>query len=176
MSRMSKAKVIGGIAAIGLAGAVLLTPVTGADFSDSKTGNVDVSTATLVLNLSDSNGSVGTFDLDYVNLVPGAAQTQTLTITNDGSIAGDVSLGQALGTITNGGSLTTADYAELTVAIPGHLSATAVNQLPMAISLGSLQPGETKSFELEIALAQTAGNEWQGVEIDAVATVVIEQQ
>lgn len=173
-----RVRTLGALGIAGVAAALLLQPVSGADFTASDNGRVDVSTAQLTLSLSDDNGSSDSFDLDFTNLKPGETLTQSFYATNTGSIAGDVSFAPAnpLNSTLTGGQLTAGDYAELTVAIPGHLKPTRVDQLPASISLGSLVAGESKGFPLEISLASSAGNEWQNVTLGADATVTLKQR
>lgn len=166
----------GGVAVMAIAAIALPNIVSGADFSASDTGRVDISTATLTVGLTDGKGSSGTFDLDYVGLAPGETQTQTIVVTNTGSIDADVSLGNPLGGFTVPTDLTPADFAELSVSVPGYQSAVPVTALPAQIDLGSLNAGETKSYQLKVSLASSAGNEWQGKTLGANATVTLNQQ
>lgn len=165
-----------GLGVVGIAAAALLVSPSGADFSASDTGRVDVSTATLSLSLSDAKGSVGTFDLDFTNLKPGQTLTQNITVKNTGSIAANVKIGAPItGTSFSGGSLTATDYSELKVAIPGYQAQVAATAMPSTLNLGTLSAGETKTYPVQISLDQTAGNEWQGVTLGADATVTLAQ-
>lgn len=175
-STKKTAKVVIASAILLFAAWLLLAPVTGAKFTASGNGSVDVSTAKLTLGLSDGSGSSGTFALKYLNLKPGETQTQKLVVTNTGSIDGDATFAglPAVSNVT--GSLQEADYKELAVAIPGFLAATGLDQLPQTVDLGTLKAGETKTFEVKVSLDQKATNEWQDVKIATTATVVLEQQ
>jgi len=137
---------------------------------------VDVSTATLSLNLSDAKGSVGTFDLDFTNLKPGQTLTQNVTVKNTGSIAANVKVGAPItGTSFSGGNLVATDYSELKIGVADYQSPVAVTSMPTSLNLGSLSAGETKTYKVQVSLDQTAGNEWQGVTLGANATVTLTQ-
>lgn len=178
LNKKNIARTGGGIAALGVAAALLFVPVSGADFSATDTGRVDVSTATLTVGLTDSKASNGTFDLDFSNLKPGETQTQTFTVTNTGSIAADVSLGNPISQITaslNG--LTAQDLAELKIGVAGHQALTPVTSLTSgSIDLGLLAAGQSRTYTLQVSLDEAAGNEWQGKSVGATATVTLNQR
>ena len=175
ISKKNIARTGGGIAAIGVAAALLLVPVSGADFSASDTGDVDVSTATLTLDLSGGSQASGGFDLDFTNLKPGETQTQTFTVKNTGSIAADVSLGGPLSGVS--ASLGNANPSQLKIGVAGYKALTPAPQLASgAIDLGSLAAGQERTYTLQVSLDQAAGNEWQGKTIGATATVTLNQR
>lgn len=163
------------VVAVVALGALLWQPVTGADFTASDTGRVDVQTATLTIELS-SPGSTGTFDLDFDNLKPGQVLTQTFKVKNTGSIAANAKLGAPItGASLTGGSLTGADYSELKLGVAGYQAMTSVTALPSTIDLGTLAAGQAKTFTVQVGLDQSAGNEWQDVKVGATATVTLTQ-
>jgi hypothetical protein len=168
----------GGFAVLLAAGLMLPSLVSGANFSASDTGKVTVSTATLDINLSDANGAQGTFQLDFRNLKPGQVQTQTFTVKNTGSIAGNVSLGNPISGISASlAGLNGSDLAELKIGVAGYQALTPVTQLTSAsIDLGSLAAGQSRTYTMQVSLDQAAGNEWQGKSVGATATVTLNQQ
>lgn len=169
------ARLGGGVAALGIAAALLLVPVSGADFTASDTGRVDVATATLTLDLSGGSQASGGFDLDFSNLKPGETQTQTFTVKNTGSIAADVSLGGPLTAVS--GSIGNANPGQLKIGVAGYKALTPAPQLASgAIDLGSLGSGEQRTYTMQVSLDSAAGNEWQGKTIGATATVTLDQR
>ncbi len=178
ISKKNLARIGGSAAAVGVAAALLFVPVSGADFSASDTGRVDIATATLSVGLTDAQASVGTFDLDFSNLKPGETQTRTFTVTNTGSIAADVSLGNPIKDVT--GSLTglsNVDLAELKIGVANYQALTSVTQLTSgAIDLGSLSAGQSRTYTLQVSLDSSAGNEWQDKSVGATATVTLNQR
>ena len=171
----------GGLVAAALVAALVVAP-SGADFTASDTGRVDVKTATLSVQLSDDKNSVGTFDLDFNNLKPGEVQGQKFYVTNIGSIAAEVKIGQPISGVTfnapnsgvNGNPAV--DPADLLVGVSGITGLTPSTQVPAQIGLGILQPGETKGYTLNFSLDQSAGNEWQDATVGSTYTVTLEQQ
>lgn len=168
-----------GLLGAGVVAALLLTPVTGADFSASDTGRVDVSTATLSIGLTDDKGSTGTFDLDFTNLKPGEVKTQTFHVTNTGSIDATAKIGAPItgASFTGGvGTLTQADLNEFKVGVVGYQNLVAAPSLANgSINLGTIAAGQTKAYTVQVGLDQTAGNEWQGRSVGATATVTLTQ-
>ncbi|MGH7217891.1 MAG: hypothetical protein ACREGE_00380 [Candidatus Microsaccharimonas sp.] len=175
ISKKNLARTGGGIAALGVAAALLLVPVSGADFSASDTGRVDVSTATLTLDLSGGSQDSGGFDLDFSNLKPGETQTQNFTVTNTGSIAANVSLGNPVTGIS--ASIGNANANQLEIGVAGYKALTPAPQLASgSIPLGSLGANESRTYTLQVSLSEDAGNEWQGKTIGATATVTLNQR
>ncbi|MDN5274140.1 MAG: hypothetical protein JWP06_41 [Candidatus Saccharibacteria bacterium] len=180
MSRISRKKLIGivvaGLAALGIATALVL-PSTGADFTASDIGTVNVSTATLSLSLSDDSGSSGTFDLNFTNLAPGAQQVRNFYVKNTGSIAANVKIGNPVsGVVFTAPAGQTPDPAQLKFGVDGYLALTPATSIGTSIPLGSIGAGETKGYTLRVSLDQAAGNNWQGVSVGATATVTLNQQ
>ncbi len=165
-----------GVATLAVAAVLLPSMMTGADFSASDTGRADVSTATLTIDLSDGNGSQGTFDLDFLNLKPGETKSQTIVVKNSGTIAADASLGNPISGVTLPQGLSTSDLAKLTVAIPGYQNAVPITSLPSAIDLGTLAAGQSRAYPVQISLDSSAGNEWQGKTLGGTATVTLDQR
>jgi hypothetical protein len=177
MSRFTIRKVIAAAAlvlGVTVAG-VALSSQTGANFNDSDTGSVAVGTAKLKVNLSDPNGSTGTFNLNYVNLKPGDSVVKVFSVTNNGTIPGTAKLGQPVTATTVPSGLTVADAAKLKVGVDGVASPVSVTSLPSSFNLGSVAPGETKNYALRIELASNAGNEWQDKVLAGTVTVTLEQ-
>ena len=162
------------VGAVIIGAAVAIPTVSGANFSASQAGHVDIKSSTLTVALTDDAGSSNTFKLNFNNLKPGEVQHQAFYVTNTGSIPAVAKLGQPITpTAFTGGS--NPDLGKLTVGISGITSlqpATSVN----SFGLGVVQPGETKKFVLDVGLDKSAGNEWHGVTIGANATVTLDQQ
>jgi len=158
---------VGGVAAVAI-------PATGADFSASQVGHVNVATAKLTVSLTDDIGSTNTFNLNFSNLKPGEVQHQAFYVTNTGSIPAVAKLGNPIHVSSL--SIGSANPAQLSAGISGITSLTPVTSLPASFGLGVIQPGETKKFVLDVALAQAAGNEWQNASVVASATVTLDQQ
>lgn len=154
-------------------GAVAI-PATGANFSASQSGHVNIATAKLTVSLTDDAGSSNTFNLNFSNLKPGEVQHQAFYVTNTGSIPAVAKLGQPISVATM--HIGSANPALLSAGISGITSLTPVTSLPASFGLGVIQPGETKKFVLDVSLDQSAGNEWQGATIAASATVTLDQQ
>ena len=79
-----------GVAAIALAAS---TSVTGAYFSDSKSGEITGTVGTLTVSTLGSFGEgANKLNFKFQNLVPGVAQTAVIKFENTGSVPQDVSL------------------------------------------------------------------------------------
>jgi len=175
---------VAGFSAVGLAAVMLLAPaVSTANFSASDTGTVAVKTATLSISLGDDKGTVGSFDLNFTNLKPGEVQHQKLYVTNNGSIPATAkfSLPSKVSDPSNGSAVTginavKPDPAKLTMGISGITSLVPYKSLSVPTALGSIAPGETKTYVIDAGLDATAGNEYQGVTMSTVATVTLDQQ
>ena len=174
MSSMHNRKrnfVIGGAAAVAI-GLALLAPTTGADFSASDTGKVTAAAGTLTIELSDAQNT-GTFDLNYPNLAPGETKVDQFTVKNTGSIAADVKIGAPFsGVAVNLGQ---ANPAKLMVAIDGYHANSPVTALGNSINLGSLAPGQSRTYTVRVGLDASAGNEWQGKSVSTNVTVTLAQ-
>ncbi len=167
------ARFIAGGSAVAIAAALLLVPATGADFSASGQGRVDVNTATLSVALSDIDTPVG-IDLDFMNLKPGETQSQTFKVTNTGSIAADVSIGARSNTTS---SVSGSDLNELKLGIANYQAPISVaSALIDSIDLGSLNPGTSREYTMDLSLEPSAGNEWQGQTVGGNFQIVLNQQ
>lgn len=158
----------------GITAATLLfvgTGSTGADFTDSDTGTYSVSTGTLDLELSDTDNS-DTFELKFENLVPGESKIDRFTVTNAGSVPMDVKLGSPY---SNQMANLPADTSALKVSIDGYQTAIPFSQFD-TVQLGSLNPGKSRTYKLNVSLDQSAGNEWQGKSASGTVTVTGSQQ
>jgi len=147
---------------------------SGAVFNDTDTARVDINTATVVLGVSDANNS-GTIDLDFNNLKPGQTITEEFSVRNDGSIDAVGNLGSGFTNSTPGENL---DYSKLSVGVRAakggavvtpiggtapSSTLTPVTQLPSAgWDLGTLKPGQTATFYVDVKLDISADNSWQG--------------
>ena len=166
------AVIVGAVAGL-VALAMIFSPSSGADFTASDTGKVQVETATLSLNLSDA-GHSGTFDLKFANVKPGDTVTRTFYVKNTGTITATAKVGQPLSGITVPSGLSTADFAELQVGFMGATPAP-VTSLTSSVNLGSVAPGHTLAVPVTVHLSSSAGNEWQGKVIGATGTVTLTQ-
>jgi len=179
LSRRTKGIILG-IAAVAAVGAVAI-PGTGANFSASDTGQVNVHTATLSLNLSDPAGHSGTFEANFPELAPGGQQTQVFYVTNSGSIPANVTMGQPITPTaldapnSNVNGNPSIDYNDLQFGIDGVMGLTSVGNLPATINLGSLGAGQTMTVTLRVGLDSSAGNEWQNAGVGASVTVTLNQ-
>jgi len=157
---------VAGFSAVGLAAVMLLAPaVSTANFSAS------------------DKGTVGSFDLNFTNLKPGEVQHQKIYVTNNGSIpaTAKISLPSKVSDPSNGSAVTginavKPDPAKLTMGISGITSLVPYKSLSVPTALGSIAPGETKTYVIDAGLDATAGNEYQGVTMSTVATVTLDQQ
>lgn len=143
---------------------------SGADFTASDWGQVDVDTATLSLSLTDAYGSNGTFNLNYPNLTPGDAQRETFTVTNTGSIDAVATFGEPFRTVNLPGDV---DRDLLKFGIAGIADLVADFH---QVDLGVIPAGETRSYDLVVLLDQSADNDWQGVHMDIQPTVTLTQR
>ena len=163
------------VAAIG-AGALLLVPNTGANFSANDNGTVHADTATLTIELSDANHP-HTFAMNFANVSPGNSVYQQFTVKNTGSIgASHVKLGNTVSGVTfipqTGQN---PDLAKLQVSIDGYLPMTAANAVTTPVDLGSLAAGQSRTYTVRVGLASSATNDWQGVILNATTSVTLEQ-
>lgn len=167
---------LGGSLAVGaVVAGIMLTPAVGADFSASDSGRVDISTATLSIDLGDNKGSED-FDLDFTNLKPSEVQHQTFYVTNTGTIPADVKISGYAGDVNSvGAGFQAADYNELKIGVSGYSGLNPSTSFS-TLELGSLAPGETRAYSFDVALDQSAGNEWQGASVGGTVTVVLDQQ
>lgn len=163
---------VAGTAAIGLA--VFGVGSTGADFSASDTGTVSIQSGTLTVELSDST-NVGTFDLSYQNLAPGETKLDTFTVKNTGTIPADVKISGVSVGANNLSGLTGPQLQMLKASVDGYLVATPALSLPGSIALGSLNPGQSRTYKVRIGLDQAAGNEWQGRNFTSTVPVTLAQ-
>lgn len=172
--RSIRRSVIGltGAAAIGLA--VFGVGSTGADFTASDTGNVSVQTGNLSIELSDDDAT-GTFQLAYPNLAPGDTKVDQFTVKNTGSIAADVKIGGVSLGAQNLNGLTGAQLNLLKASIDGYQATAPVSSLSSTIQLGTLNPGQSRTYTVRVSLDQSAGNEWQNRNIAAGVTVTLSQ-
>lgn len=163
---------------IGVAGATALglglmgAGSTGADFSASDTGNVSIQSGTLTVELSDSD-NVGTFQLSYPNLAPGDEKADKFTVKNTGSIPADVEIGAPFSNVS--ANLGAANPAKLMVGVDGYQATASAPSLAGNISLGSLNPGQSRTYTVRVGLDQSAGNEWQGKSLSTDVTVTLKQ-
>lgn len=163
---------VGSLAVVGL----LCAGGSGAAFTASDTGNVDVKTATLNLSLTDNGGSAGTFNLNYA-LAPGQQQTQVFYVTNTGTIPAVAKLGQPVQpTALDLTGLGASEVGQLMVGVDGVANPVSITSLPASFDLGVIQPNETKTVTLRVGLDGAAGNHWQGKHVAANATVTLTQQ
>lgn len=173
ITRRTRNIVIGLVAAAGAA--FIAIPAAGADFTASDNGATHEKTATLTIGLGDpAHGMTGSFDLVYANMAPGDVQGQQFTVWNTGSIPAAVSLTNRNQGGTNTAGLTGADWEELTAGVYGYSSMVKSN-VGLNADLGTLQPGESRTYRLDMGLARSAGNEWQGVTVNSNVVVTLKQ-
>lgn len=173
LSKSRTRKSIIGLAVGGALGlAVFGVGSTGADFSASDTGNVSIQSGTLTVELSDSN-NVGTFQLAYPNLAPGEVKVDQFTVKNTGSIPADVEIGAPFSGVQ--ANLGSANPSKLMVGVDGYQSMVAAPTLAGNIDLGSLNPGQSRTYTVRVGLDQSAGNEWQGKSLSTNVTVTLKQ-
>lgn len=141
-----------GVAAVGAA--VALTAGTFSYFSDSHSEDVHAETGTLTLDQSYQ----GPGPHEFTNLAPGESGSGTYTLTNGGTIDGELTVGLE----GNGGNSALRDAIKVEVnEQDGGLSwsgtlAEAVNH---DIDLGSLEPNESKTFEITGTFVETGQNQ-----------------
>jgi hypothetical protein len=168
-SRFKKtASVIGGAALIAAFG-LSLTTTSGANFSASDAGRIDISTGVLTIDLGDDKGSED-FDLDFTNLKPGDVQHQNFYVTNTGSVPANVKIGWSDGTA----STYSVDFTKLKVGVSGY-SGLESSTTFSTLGLGQLGAGESRAYRFDVGLDSSAGNEWQGVAVGGKLTVTLEQ-
>lgn len=171
---VSRKKFIMTTAAVAFVGVVGVTGISGttANFTASDTGNVKVDTATLTVELSDT-ANTGSFELKYPSLAPGDAKVDHFTVKNTGSVAADVKIGAPFtGLQANIGQ---ANPNKLTVAIDGYQTLAPVTSVGQQINLGSLAPGQSRTYTVRVGLDSSAGNEWQGKSLSTNVTVTLQQ-
>ena len=179
-ARSKRNRAVGAIIGVGIIAALGLTAYgsTGAAFNDQKTARVDINTASLVLGVSDEDNS-GTIALDFNNMKPGQLVSKSFTVANNGTIAATANLGSAF---TNATSPTNpaVTYENLRIGVgtaTGQTPLVAVTKLPAnGWDLGVLQPGESKTFVVDVKLGGDAGNEWKGQTFGGNLPVTLTQQ
>jgi predicted ribosomally synthesized peptide with SipW-like signal peptide len=156
--------IVGGVAVVGAA--VALTAGTFSYFSSTQNESGTVGSGTLHLDLSA--GQVGNANaLTGSNIAPGWVGSQTLTLTNSGSLDGElrVQLGN-----------TSADAAlehDLVLTIGDANGHTLASNIPLdqvvtagsatnGVDAGPLAAGASETYTLTLSLPSTAGNEAQG--------------
>ena len=147
-------------------------------FNDTDQAKVNISTATVVLGVSDQDNS-GTIDLSFPNMKPGELKTQSFTVRNDGTIPAVANLGSNFfDSVSPANSAVT--YENLRIGVSqssGSVALTTVTNLPVGgWDLGVLQPGESKTFWVDVKLGGGAGNEWQGQSFGGKLPVTLTQQ
>lgn len=167
----TKKFLVGGMGA-GAIALALLVPTTGADFSASDTGSVEATTGTLTVELNDAD-NVGTFQLSYPNLAPGQVKVDKFTVKNTGSIPADVVIGQPFSNVAV--NLGVANPSKLLVSVDGYQVQVPATSLTGNLSLGSLNPGQSRTYTVRVGLDQSAGNEWQGKSLSTDVTVSLKQ-
>lgn len=143
----------------GLAAAAALAVGSGADFTSNSVNSANAfSTGSLTQANSKANAAVFTLD----NMKPGDTLNGSVTITNTGSLGAGFKLTETASngfttrsnlqlTITESGANTpvwTGTFGELTAAGP--------------LELGDWTPGQAKTFDFSVTLAQSADNSEQG--------------
>lgn len=171
-SKLNRRSALIGVTAIVVAGAVIGAGSTGADFTASDSGNVSVQAGTLTVELSDAS-NVGTFKLDYPNLAPGETKADQFTVKNTGSIPADVQIGAPFSNVQ--ANLGTANPAQLKIGVDGYQPSTSASSLTGNIQLGSLNPGQARTYTVRVGLDQAAGDEWQGKSVSTDVTVTLKQ-
>ncbi|HEX3779596.1 MAG TPA: TasA family protein [Pseudonocardiaceae bacterium] len=161
--------VIGGVVVVGAA--VALTAGTFSYFSDShSTSAGSVSDGTLTLGLSVAKvGSTNA--INDTNVEPGWSDTETITVTNTGSVPGELRLG-----LRDSGNSNLAN--DMTISAPGYGSSsvsTAVGGTSGGLEVGVLNAGQTESYAVTLALPTTAGNNVQGAVLDLVIVGDLQQ-
>lgn len=135
--------------------------LTGAWFTDSIEVEGTVNTGSLELVGSDANGGAAT--LMFGTLNPGQFVEKTLKVKNNGTVAADVVVTEA---VINADGLSNAEVA-------AHLSATvngaAITGLP--INLGTVAAGQAGEYVVKLTLAGTAGNAWQTKTLSATVKI-----
>ena len=161
---------------------------SGAIFNDTDTARVDINTATVQLGVNDAD-NVGIIDLDFNNLKPGATDTQTFSVKNEGSIDAVATLGS---NFTNSTPPANVDYTQLSVGVRSEggtvtgigggsgaavgSTLSPVTSLPASWDLGTLKPGQTKTFYVDVKLDINAGNAWQGQHFGGNIPVTLTQK
>ena len=174
-SKFNRRSIVVGTAGAAAVGLLLLgTGSTGADFTASDTGTVSIDSGNLTIELSDAEDT-GTFGLAYPNLAPGDVKVDKFTVKNTGSIPADVSLKlNSLGT-NNLAGLTPAQLNMLTASIDSYQTTASVPSLTGNMALGSLNPGQSRTYVVRVGLDQAAGNEWQNRSVNATMAVTLKQ-
>lgn len=126
-----------GVAAVGAA--VALTAGTFSYFSDTQSDDVRASTGSLTIGQSYEG------DTDFGNLAPGDSLGGTYTLTNDGSVAGDLTVGLE----DHGGSSSLKDALEVDVDGVGQ-GTLAQFEDNGPKDFGTLKPDEDETFEITV--------------------------
>jgi len=170
---ITKTKIValGSTAAVGLG--IAITAASGAYFSASEQMPVSGSTGTLsvMVNGAASN-AIG---IAFPNLVPGQTQQQVFTVTNTGSVAANVTIGEPITVSSLHGNVQAANYGLLSVGVEGHGGLHSILATPDTISLGELGAGDTGTYTVDVALDSSAGNDWQGASASGTVTVTLDQ-
>jgi spore coat-associated protein N len=169
-SRKKLGVVVGGVAVVGAA--VALTAGTFSYFSDSQSSSAATAkTGTLTLHLGmDQNGTAGHIKAD--NIAPGWSDTETFTISNTGSLDGEV-------------WVTLKDTANSDAVLESAMTLNALNaSMPVSqalsytksgVDLGKLAAGTTKTYTITFDLPSTTGNEVQGKQLGMSIQADLEQ-
>jgi spore coat-associated protein N len=106
--------------------------------------------------LSLTNSRAGGAIFSATNLAPGQAARGTVTVSNSGSLPGELALTASPSRVGLGLSLVVRDVAAGSTVYSGPL--TGLSSLP----LGRLEPGAARTFAFSAALPASAGNAAQG--------------
>ena len=164
----------GGIVALGLAGLfvmfVVSAPLSGAWFQDAHLGSSTVTGATLNLSV---DGGPGRLDFAAENLAPGQSQTNSIMLTNTGSIAGTLRFSMGDAVVSGTGS---PDASRLSYTVYDASDSKTLTSTGGTFDVGVLQPGESRAINVMALLDPMAGNEWQGAIVTNQIAVVLAQQ
>lgn len=174
---ITKTKIValGSTAAVGLG--IAITAASGAYFSASEPIQVSGNTGTLSVAVNGS--STDTAALNFANIVPGSTVKQTFTVTNTGTVAADVSIGQPItpkGLHIGDPALPGSGQLDLlSVGVENHTPMTPITATSIPIDLGVLAPNQTVSYTVDVTLDPNATDVWQGTSASGLVTVTLNQ-
>lgn len=161
-----------GVAVVGMM-ALAIQP-TFSYYSASDNGHATTHTGTLSIELGTPGNMSGTFDLDFANLVPGGHVDRQFVVENTGSVAATVSLTDRTTSNTAGAALTGSDWEYFRTGVVDY-SQQVKSNVGLNADLGTLQPGQSRTYTLRKSLEPEASNNWQGVTVGSNVVVTLNQ-
>lgn len=162
-------KILGVVAAavLGFAGLALATNPTGAWFTDTKSATAMAQTGNAAINLSDASHSA-TCVLNFGTVNPGHSSVASCTVKNTGSTPLKITIsdvGTPSVTAPHASPVNTIDGTKYSVSIDGYLPDTSLSAFAAPVDLGTLNPGDSRTYETTYTVADTVGNEGQDLQL-----------